>query len=308
MIFNGWFVKSRLKKALDMLNCGMYAQAESELRGILLTLTVQKKDDQKRIPVLFYLAECYMAMGDEKFENKDFRGALNDFEKGAALGVDFPDIYFRIGRVCLEMSEWDQAEEALDKALSLNPRYVKAHLLMSKVYALKERYDLSVKEYRILGEQGVPCNQELYLKGVQYAGNGEIQKGYEILKSCFEEKPDPVQALYLKGLRCYQNKNYAGAVLALKKAQENQPGYPDIFNLLGVACCGQKSYAEAEGAFQKAIKLNSRYMEPRLNLAFLYEILQDMEKAEGVFQDILSMDPGNVIALEGLEGLKNKKG
>ncbi len=304
MIFSEWLVKSRLKKALDMLNCGMYLQAESELRGILLTLTVQKKGDQKRMPVLFYLAECYMAMGDEKLTNRDLRGALNDFEKGAALGVNFPDIYFRIGRVCREISELDRAEEALNKALSLNPRYVKARLLMSEVYGLKERFDLAVKEYRILGEQGVSCDKDLYQKGIQYTGKGDMQKGYEILKTCFQERPDPVHALYLKGLRCYQNKDYAGAVLELKKVLKDQPGYPDICNLLGVAYCGQKSYAEAEDAFQRAIKLNSRYIEPRLNLAFLYEILQKVEEAEGVLQEVLSMDPGNVIAIEGLEGLK----
>lgn len=306
MIFSDLLIKSRLKKALDMLNCGMYTQAESEFSGILVTMTVQEKDDKQRMPILFYLAECYMAMGDEKLENKDIRGALSDFEKGAALGVNFPDIYFRIGRVCSELSELDRAEEALLRALSLNPRYVKARLSLSGVYGLKERFDLAVEAYRILGQQGVACDKSLYQEGIECADRGEARKGYEILNLCFQERPDPVQALYLKGVRCCQSKDYDGAVRELNKILKDHPNYPDIHNLLGVAYSGRKTYKEAEEAFQKAIEMNGKYIEPRLNLAFLYGTLKEKDKAERVFKEILSMDPGNVIAIEGLEGMKSK--
>lgn len=302
MIFGGMLLKSRMKKALDLLNCGMYSKAEAEFKEILGTLEEQDKDESERAPILFYLAECYIAMGDEKLEDQNDQAALNDFEKAVELGVKFPDLYFRIGQVHLNLGESDRAEDSLLKAINLNPRYVNAHLLLADVQAQQGKLDLAVKEYEILHEQAVLCDEMLFEKGRRFVDDGDIQKGYEILRESFQERSDPVKALYTKGMRCYQNKDYSGAIQEFKKVLTDHPDYPDVYNLIGVACCGEQSYGEAESAFQKAITLNADYVEPRLNLAFLYEKMGQKEKAVGVFQDILEVDPRNVIALEVMEG------
>jgi tetratricopeptide (TPR) repeat protein len=304
MIFSGLMVKSRLKKALDLLNCGMYSQAATELKGILHALREKHKDDQKRASVLFYLAECFIAMGDEKCDDKNFQGALSDYQEAVDLDVNFPDLHFRIGQVRMTLGELDQAEKALDKAIALNPHYVKARLLLADLHSRKGSTDLAIEEYARLHEQGVLCDEERYRIGMRHVDEGESQKGYEIIRESFEEKPDPVQALYLKGKRCYQNKDYKGAVEHLRKVMEEHSDYPDIFNFLGVAYCGDKCYVEAEEAFRRAVELNQHYLEPRLNLAFLYERLEQREKAAQVFREVIHLEPENVIALEGLKSLE----
>jgi len=280
----------------------MYTQAEIELRGILHSLGDRKEEESERAPILFYLAECYMATGDEKMGDGDFHSALDDFEKAADLGVNFPDLYFRIGRACRSLDKLEKAEDALRKAIALNPRYVKAHILLAELYGLQDKFGPAIRELQLLQEQEVLCNEQLYLRGTDYIEKGDLKRGYEALKESFQEKPDAAQALYMEGMRRYQKKDYAGAVQKLQEVLNDHPDYPDIHNLLGVTFCGQKSYPEAKEAFRKAISLNNDYIEPRLNLAFLYTKLKDKEKAARLFREVLSMDPGNVI---GLEGLKN---
>ncbi len=304
MILSEWLTKSRLKKALDMLNCGMYAQAEIELWGILQSLGHQEKKKNERAPILFYLAECYLATGDEKMEENNFQGALDDFEKAADLEVNFPDLYFRIGRACRLLDKFERAEDALRKAIGLNPRYVKARISLAGVYGLQDKLGPAIRELQLLHEQGVLCNEQLYLRGADYIEKGDLKRGYEALKESYQEKPDTAQALYMEGMRRYQNKDYGGAIQKLQEVLDDHPDYPDIHNLLGVTFCGQKTYPEAAAAFRKAISLNNDYIEPRLNLAFLYTTLKQKEKAVRSFREVLSMDPGNVIALKGLENVE----
>ena len=49
MILSGLLMQSRLKKALDMINCGMYPQAATELSGMLHTLG-GKEQEKRKIP------------------------------------------------------------------------------------------------------------------------------------------------------------------------------------------------------------------------------------------------------------------
>jgi len=306
MIFSGLVVKSRLRKALDLLNCGMYPQAATELEGILHTLRDPGQED-KRKPILFYLAECYMAMGDEKFDQREFQSALENFDSAEALGVNFPDIYFWIGQACSGLGDFRRAEEALKKAITLNPRYVKARLSLADLYGQQEKFEPAIQEYQLLYEQGTLCDGDLFQSGMRTADKGELKKGCALMKDSFQDKPDPVKAIYLKGMKCYKEKDYSGAIRQLEKVLNEHPDYPDIHNFLGVACCGDNSYDKAKEAFLKAIELNNQYVEARLNLAFLYERLKEKEKAEHELREVLSIDPGNVIALEGLENLAHER-
>ncbi len=52
------------------------------------------------------------------------------------------------------------------------------------------------------------------------------------------------------------------------------------------------------------MELNPAYMDPRLNLAFLYEKMDKREKAAEVLEGVLTVDPWDVIAKEGLRKLK----
>lgn len=301
MIFSGWLLHSRLKKALDQLNCGMYEAASEGLRSILYEPGKEKNEDRE---ILFYLAECLMAMGDEKSEKGDCAGALRDFEEAVTLQVEFPDLYFRIGKCCLDLGIEERAEKNFQKALALNEQYRNARLALAEVYGRKQKFDLAFLEYECIHEQGMDVDEEAFAEARRMADSGDFEKGAALLREMLRERPDRVNVLFQQGKRRFQERDYKGAIAFFRELLSGHAGFPDVYNLLGVAYCGEGSYEDAEKVFRQAVELNPAYMDPRLNLAFLYEKMDKKEKAIEVFEGILAVDSGNVIAVEGLQKLQ----
>lgn len=230
MILSGLLMQSRLKKALDMINCGMYPQAATELSGMLHTLGEKSRKKEKYRPILFYLAECYITMGDEKVENKDLEGALEDFEKAAALKVPFPDLFFRIGSAYRVLENSEKAETALKHAIQLNGRYVKARLLLADLYGSLNQTDQAIHEYQLLYDQDVMHDEERYMMGMRFIDEGDMTKACEALKESFQEKPDRVHVHFVKAKKLFNQKEYAGAIDELNQAMAENRDYPDMYN------------------------------------------------------------------------------
>jgi tetratricopeptide (TPR) repeat protein len=301
MIFSGWMLQGRLKKALDQLNCAMYEPASKELKALLKSLPKEQKEHRD---VLFYFAECLMAMGDEKVRAGDPSGALRDFEEAAALQVEYPDLFYRIGRICVVLGKYGRAEGNFRQAIAMNSRYLDARLALAELYGRTGRYEAAIKECNSIHEQVRVCDEEKYAEAMRLVDEGAPERGLALLQRTFQEQPDRTKALLQQGKRLFQEHDYQGAIRSFHELLEAHPEFPDVYNLLGVAYCGDKSYREAEESFQRAMELHPAFLDPRLNLAFLYIQMAQNKKAIKAFKEVLSIDPDNVIAIEGLKRLQ----
>ncbi len=306
MIFGAWLMQSRLRKALDLINCGIFASAAAELNRILRTLNDGKRRNPFKEDILFYLAECYLAMGDEKNDACDFAGALQEYQRAVELDIHYPDLFFRIGSTCFKLDDLSRARENLERALSMNIRYLNAHILLAMVYARLGEEEKAIREYRTAREQGAVCDTRLFGEALGIIRKGERKRGLELLQTLFQEKTDPVKNLTRRGVDDLRNHEYTRAIGTFREALRRYPDFPDLLNLLGVAHCGAGHYPEAETAFRRSMDLNPGYLDPRLNLAFLYIQWEECEKAEKEFLEVLSICPGHVIATEGLTHLKGE--
>jgi Flp pilus assembly protein TadD len=89
----------------------------------------------------------------------------------------------------------------------------------------------------------------------------------------------------------------------LQKAVELRADYPEALNNLGVLFVREQSYAKAEEQFKTCIRLVPSFDQSYLNLARLYALQNDREKAKEVLQDLLHMQPENPSAKQVLEML-----
>ena len=304
MKVGGWFSQKGYKKALDYYNCGMYPQAVAEFSGILEDLRRRNQDCRE---VLFYLAECYMTMGNEKLEAHDLKGAITNYEKGLSLKVGFADLHYRAGRSYLLLGDLDKAAAGFKSALLINPGYIDARFALAETYVERGDVDLAVSEFHALKDRCRPVDERQYAEAIASLENGQQKKGVAILAKIFQNVANRSKALYLKGIACYQASDYAGAIRWFQELLEEHPQFADVHNLLGVAWCSQESYEEGAESFLKAIAVNPNYVDPRLNLAFLYEKMDRKVEAICAFRDVLRVDPPNVIAVEGLRRLESKE-
>jgi Flp pilus assembly protein TadD len=89
----------------------------------------------------------------------------------------------------------------------------------------------------------------------------------------------------------------------LQRAIELRTDYPEALNNLGVLFVHEQEYVKAEEQFKTCIRIVPSFDQSYLNLARLYALQNDREKAKEVLQDLLRIQPQNSNAKEALEAL-----
>jgi Flp pilus assembly protein TadD len=82
-----------------------------------------------------------------------------------------------------------------------------------------------------------------------------------------------------------------------------RPDYPEALNNLGVFFVREERYAEAEEKFTTCIRVAPTFDQAYLNLARLYVILKEKDKAREVLQALLHQQPQHKMAQQALEML-----
>jgi len=100
-----------------------------------------------------------------------------------------------------------------------------------------------------------------------------------------------------------QQDQTAHALEYLEKAVNTRPDYPDALNNLGVILVRERRYPEAEEKFKACIRSNVNFDQAYLNLARLYVIRDDKEKARNVLLSLLQQQPQHKLAQQELEML-----
>jgi Flp pilus assembly protein TadD len=95
----------------------------------------------------------------------------------------------------------------------------------------------------------------------------------------------------------------ARAIELLQKAAAARPDYPDAWNNLGVLLVRQGQNSAAEEKFKRCIEVAPNFDQAYLNLAQLYAIANEKEKARAVLQSLLHRQPQHKLAQQALEML-----
>jgi Tfp pilus assembly protein PilF len=93
------------------------------------------------------------------------------------------------------------------------------------------------------------------------------------------------------------------ALQYLERAVSLRPDYADALNNLGVFFVREERYPEAETKFKACIRAAPAFDQAYLNLARLYVILKEKDKAREVLQALLQRQPQHKMAQEALEML-----
>ena len=93
------------------------------------------------------------------------------------------------------------------------------------------------------------------------------------------------------------------ALQYLEKSVSLRPDYPDALNNLGVLLVQAQRYPEAEQKFKTCIQVAPNFDQAYLNLARLYVVMNDKEKAREVLLALLRQQPQHKMAQQALEML-----
>lgn len=165
----------------------------------------------------------------------------------------------------LEAGNFTESEEVVITIIKQNPTFKPAYELLGRIYLARRSFAEAAEVYRYL------------LKG-----SPKSEKYWQML-----------------GHALVEAKDYRGAVRAYIKSVEYYPN-SEVFVALGIAYQANSDYASAGKAFDSALDLDPENTQVLMLLADNLTHRGERESAREVLEQILELEPGNVVARERL--------
>ena len=118
------------------------------------------------------------------------------------------------------------------------------------------------------------------------------------------EAIDPAEHALSLGRQCFREKSWDRAIEEFGKVVEEEPRSIEGHAYLGVACYQKGLFAEAIQETRQAIELGGKTPVAYNNLALAYLANGQREEAADAWRHVLSLDPRNRIARDGLKQLR----
>ena len=106
------------------------------------------------------------------------------------------------------------------------------------------------------------------------------------------------------GWIAHRSGDRAAAVDLLRQSLDVDPNNAGCWNNLGIVFVRQQDFSRAEEQFRSGIRVAPNFDQSYLNLARLYAMRSDKEKARAVLEDLLRLQPANAGAKQALELLQ----
>jgi len=191
-------------------NCG------ARLTLVATEFTAQIDILKKKIEQDSLNPKLYFELGDFYEQNDYLQEALIEYQKAISINDSYFEANLKSGNVCLELKEFEKAENYFRKALSTDPNSIESALGLLRIYHFQGKIDVAIN----LGEKlskADPKNLRIHqtLKDL-YFQKGEKEKALnelEILSSLMPQDKQLYKELaYLykeknenkKNLQCYQ--------------------------------------------------------------------------------------------------------
>lgn len=201
-----------------------------------------------------------------------------------------------LAQLYLDTKDSDRAIQVLESYLKANPGDGQAMTLLGTALIAKgQNFKAGTLMRQALEAKDNPAFRTVL--GISLLQRGQTGNGVTELESAYKQDTTQTQAA-LALINFYMQSGQVPKALPLAEALvKQQPANPEFFNLLGRVKGQAGKLAEAKAAFEQAAKLNSSWLQPKLNLARLEIAGKAYEAAGKRLTTILDIDKKNVEAM-----------
>ncbi len=190
--------------------------------------------------------------------------------RSSALNMQKVRSFLREAEKTMTRRDYDETEQILIKALTVDPDCIEARAELGKLYLVTERDAKAEALYRELLQVS---------NDVSFHGN--------------------------LGLACYKQHKFVEACAAYQDAVLLDPRSPERLASLGRACLAARRYSDAAECFEKATERLARDTELLHLLGQCYERLGDLPAAKDAYQRIHRLQPYDEAVKEKLAALSS---
>ena len=281
--------------------------------------------------------ELYNLRAKAYLEKKETDNALTDINKAlsfngnkAAFYCTLSDIYFAMGKV-------GRCNDALDKALVLDPKNPDALMKEAELNFFFKRYNKTFEFIQKVLELDKINPAAYFMRGMALKESGDTARSIADLQTTIEQDPKNFEAMTQLGLlfaakknkiavdyfnnalninpksiesryaiaMYYQdNEEYNKAIESYNTIIQQDPGYKFAYYNLGyIHLVYLKVYDVAIDYFTRAIKCDANYFEAYFNRGYCYELRGDVYNARADYKKALELKSNYPRAIDGLNRL-----
>jgi tetratricopeptide (TPR) repeat protein len=296
-------------KAEETLRRNLSLEPDKEAHAVTLARFLAKRDRPKEgeqtlkdfvgrhpdnLTARFALADFYLSLRRVGAGTK----ILQEIAAADPSGPKGLEALDKLALLSLERGQIEEAEKLVGGVLKDNSKDMEAILLQGQIALVKKDGLKAVNNFRII-TQDQPKNPEAWLLLARaHKLNGEPEQAKEQAKKALVLKPDFLEArTFLYGM-FLEAKDYEGAIQTIK-------GYlrfndKDVFNLtaLGDVYMQKGDYAQAQGLFQQVVNLDPKKPQGYFSLGLLNRQQKQPEQALKYFEQALAQQLDFLPALQ----------
>jgi tetratricopeptide (TPR) repeat protein len=332
LLFVSLFIVSCLNRGKDEIGTGTGVDST---RLNLEELTKRIGSDASDPALYKQRAKVYLL--DHQFDK-----ALNDINKAISIDPSGVAYYVTLSDIYLLMGQPEKTREALAKALALEPGNNESLLKMARLNLIIKDYK-GTFEYVGKCLDAEPLNpRAYYIRAIAMLESGDTVKAVDDLKRAVDQDQQYFEAYVELGeLYSLRKDNMAAAYYG--NALRIKPGNKEVLYMLGMFYqeSGQyekaletytqletvdttlrtapfnrgyiylvylKEFSRAAEMFTKAIRADPEYYEAYFNRGYAFELMGDLHRAYGDYQNALKIKPNYPNAVDGLNRLDRVMG
>ncbi len=225
--------------------------------------------------------DAYYYLGNAHEELKDFAKAAEAYERFISLNPEEPwSGYLRLGLSRMELTEFDKAIAALQKALEEKPQDIKTNYNLAQAYQKAGQLEKAEVAYETLSQLN-PQDANVYYSTIlrMYDEAGMQDKAIEAAKKLIELNPKNEINAYNLGIMYMKLERFDEAIQTFQDVLAIRPDYAYAYYNIGVCYSRQKKQNESINAFTKFVELDPENADGWFNIGVGYMILKQFTKA-----------------------------
>jgi tetratricopeptide (TPR) repeat protein len=281
--------------------------ARNELVAQGIEILERTKNEGGSYELAFNLAGCYLMAGDLKRASDKYEEALayeqdcvpclqsisniadreGNLEKALAYLIRAkrqepanPDILLEFGKICLKKNLYQDAVQALEKAVALRPDHAPSTYVLASARVGTKRYE----EARALLEKLLskkPDDATLnYALGAVLYLELKLDEAATYLRKSVSLQPEQIASYYYLGLIAQSSQEDGEAVRLFQQVLRRNPNHPAAHEELGTLYVKQGKSAEAQQHLEKAVQLDPNSTKVHYQLGLLYARLGKKQESE----------------------------
>ena len=203
----------------------------------------------------------------------DLESALGALDQALEARPGHADLHYRRACVLLRMKQGAAARAALDRALTINPRYVAARIERAQLDAREGFLTEALGALRALSREAPIGESEEFQKGLRRLDQGEWEEAQLLFGQALGTHEDGVRERLQRVEALMQDEDNGRAMTELHQAIAEHPAYPDLHARLGRVELSQGYWDDAASSFGKALELNPAFHDARVGLALALEAI-----------------------------------